>query len=369
MGDYQFQKTERIPYQAVEKWSAEIYQKAGMNPEDAQKTAHIQTMADLRGVYSHGVQRCKTYVQRLERGAVNAKARPEIEKDGQAFVLVNGNNAMGQIVAEYAMKTAIERARQFGSATVSIRGSNHIGTMAYYAMLAAEQDMIGICMTQGAGNAMAPFGGTEKILGNNPFGYAVPALRHPPVVLDMAQSVVAFGKIDMAKTTGSRIPDTWALDIGGNPVTDPKKAFSLQPICGYKGYGLSFMMTLLCAVLPGVPYGPALVDLLSDSSEPQNGGQLMQVINIGALMDVNAFKKRVDEAVELVKQSRKRKGVSEIFVPGEIEYNTEQRQRAEGIVYPIELFDELDRLSEKMNVRPLRKREETGENEQKSGDL
>lgn len=353
MSDYKFNETILIPFERVESWSRKVYEKAGMDSQDAAVVAKIQAMADARGVYSHGIQRCPTYVKRLQIGSTDPKGRPEVVSDGGAFLMVDGHNAMGQVVCDYAMRQAIERAREYGCSTVAVRGSNHIGTMAHYAMMAAEEGMIGICMTQGAGNSLAPWGGKERLLGNNPFGYAIPANKYPTVVLDMAQSVVAAGKLDMAKTTNSSIPDSWALDADGNPTTDPYKFHTLQPIGGYKGYGLSVILTLMCAVLPDVPYGHNLVDLMSDSPVPQNGGQLLQVINISKLMDPEAFKNRVDDAIEMIKQSEKKEGVSEILMPGEPEARTYARQMENGIAYPVELIEKLADFSTKLGVEPI----------------
>jgi LDH2 family malate/lactate/ureidoglycolate dehydrogenase len=243
MADYNFNKTVRVPFERVKKWSASVYEKVGLSGEDAVITADIQATADLRGVYSHGIQRCDTYVWRIGNGTINPRAIPRIEADAGAFVIMNGEDAMGQVSAFRGMKLAIERAREYGSSTVTVKHGNHMGTMAYFAMMAAQEDMIGICFTQGAGNNMAPTGGSEPLLGNNPMGYAVPAYARPAVVVDMAMTTVAKGKLDIAAITGSSIPDTWALDRGGRPITDPNLFYTLQPIAGYKGYGLSFVTT------------------------------------------------------------------------------------------------------------------------------
>ncbi len=353
MSDYKFNTTVQVPFERVQEWSEEVYKKVGMRSEDAAVVARIQALADARGVYSHGIQRCPTYVKRMQIGSTDPKGQPEIVSDGGAFLMVDGHNAMGQVVCDYAMKVAIEKAREYGCCSVAVRGSNHIGTMAHYAMMAAEEGMIGICMTQGAGNALAPWGGRERLLGNNPFGYAIPAGKHPAVVLDMAQSVVAAGKLDMAKTTNSSIPDSWALDADGNPTTDPHQFYTLQPIGGYKGYGLSVILTLLCAVMPDVPYGRNLVDLMSDSPEPQNGGQFLQVINVSKLMDAEAFKDRVDAAIDMIKNSEKKDGVAEILMPGEPEARTYARQMENGISYPVELMEKLADFSKKLGIDPI----------------
>ena len=199
---------------------------------------------------------------------------------------------MGQIGAHFAMKVAIKKAKKYGTSVVSVKRSNHIGTMAYYAMMAAKEDMIGVCVSQGGGNTMAPIGGCERILGNNPIGYAIPAYKKPAIVLDMALSVVAAGKLDIARITGKPIPDTWALDDEGNPITDPSKFYTLQPIAGYKGYALSFVTTLLTAVLSGCPWGREQGDLLADTDDPMDIAQMMQVINIGRLPILRILKRK-----------------------------------------------------------------------------
>jgi LDH2 family malate/lactate/ureidoglycolate dehydrogenase len=350
MTDYVFNKTVRIPFKEIKEWSAQIYKKAGMSEKDAYVVADIQAAADVRGVYSHGIQRCESYVKKLKRNVICPTAKPKVVKDAGAFALVDADNAMGQIGAHFAMEVAIEKAKKFGTSVVSVKRSNHIGTMAYYAMMAAQEDMIGVCYSQGGANTMAPTGGSEKLLGNNPIGYAFPTYNKPPIVLDMALSVVAAGKLDIARITGNPIPDTWALDEEGNPITDPSKFFSLQPIAGYKGYALSFITTLLTAVLSGCPWGREQGDLIADTDDPMDIAQMMQVINIGAITDVEEFKKNVDAAVDLIKGSKKKKEVKEILVPGEPEAKNEMRQMKSGIEYPVELLEKLRGFSDEMGV-------------------
>ncbi|MDD5017556.1 MAG: Ldh family oxidoreductase [Eubacteriales bacterium] len=351
MGDYSFGETIRVSKEKVTDWSYKIYKKAGMSTENAAIVAKVQTAADLRGVYSHGVQRMWSYVKKLKSGDISASAQPEIKNDAMAFVMVEANNAMGQVAANYGANVAIERARTYGASTVLVRGSNHFGASAYYAMKAVKEDMIGICYTQGGANTMAPSGGKEPLIGNNPFSYAFPAYKYPPVVLDMALSVVAAGKLDLARITGSSIPDTWALDKNGIPTTDPNEFFLLQPMCGYKGYGLSFVTSLLCAALPDCPWAREQGDLLFGAGRPMEIGHVIQVINVGALMDVEAFKKRVDKGIADMKTSQKADGVSEIMVPGEPEARKEAEQTENGIEYPVELVDQLRDFSNQMGVK------------------
>lgn len=357
MADYQFGKTVKVPFERVKSWSAAVYEKMGMLREDALITADIQATADLRGVYSHGIQRCDTYVWRIGNHTIDSRGIPKIESDAGAFVIVDGAHAMGQVSAYYGMQVAIERAKKYGSSTVTVKHGNHMGTMAYFSMMAAEQNMIGICFTQGAGNNIAPSGGTEPLLGNNPISYAIPAYKKDTVVVDMALTTVAYGKITMAAALGNPIPDTWALNREGKPTTDPKDCYTLQPISGYKGYGLSFATTLMTAVLCGSPWGREQRDLLDKNhryaNEPLDIAYTMQVIDPGALMDVTEFRKRVDDAVELMKSVEKGEGVREILVPGEPEARTRARQLAEGIEYPVELIEKVAELSKEVGVEAL----------------
>ena len=354
MSDYKFKESASIPFERVKEWSAELYEKLGMSKEDALIMADIQATADVRGVYSHGIQRASTYTRRIQDKSIDAKAKPEIIRDAGALVLVDGKNAMGQISAYRAMKIAIEKAREFNVSAVAVKGGSHLGAMAYYAMMASQEDMVGICYAQGAANTLAPFGGKEKFLGNNPIGYAIPAFSKPDVVLDMALSTVAGGKLHMHLITGDPIPDTWALDKDGNPVTNPADYYSLQPIAGYKGYGLSFVTTLLTAVLCSCPWGRNQVDLIdANDKRPLNISYIMQAINIGAIVDVEEFKKRVDEAIDQVKISPRRDGVEEILVPGEPEARMHELQLKNGIAYPVELIRLVEELSGQLGISAL----------------
>ena len=354
MADYKFNSTVHIPFERVKEWSTEVYEKMGMSHEDAEITADIQATADLRGVYSHGIQRCDTYVWRINNKTIDPKAVPEIAADAGALVMVDGKHAMGQVSSYKAMKIAIERAKKYGSSTVIVKGGNHMGTMAYYAMMAAEEDMIGVFFTQGAGNNIAPSGSSEPLLGNNPMGYAIPAATKDPVVVDLAMTTVAGGKVTMAALTNTPIPPTWALDKDGKPTTDAKQFYSLQPIAGYKGYGLSFATTLMTAVLTDAPWGREQRDLLDHNhkyaDEPLNISYMMQVIDVKSITDPEAFKARVDAAIDEMKSAKLGEGVKEILVPGEPEARKAKKQLEEGIEYPVELIEKVNELADSIGV-------------------
>ncbi len=353
--DYTFNEQVTVRFDDMLAWTAEIFQGAGMNGDDARDCAHHLVMADARGVYSHGCMRTAVYCDRLLKGSTNPKGRPRVVKRKGGTVLVDGDNAMGPVVGIFAMKEAVGLAREFGSATASVYGSNHIGTCAYYSMMAADADMIGFSWTVGGSNIMAPWGGMDPRLGNNPLAIAVPCKDRPHVVVDMAQSVVARGKIVMARKTGNPIPATWALDTDGKPTTDPEAAFlgTVQPLGGYKGYGMAFMTGIITALLSGAAFGPGIMNMYDKPGAVQNAGHLFQVIDIATLIDPEEFKRQVGDAVGYMKSARKAEGVAEILVPGEPEARNLERQLAEGISYPIEVIEENRELSRKLGVTPV----------------
>lgn len=350
--DYHFNETVSLSIERVLECQEALYRAAGMKPEDAHTVAQHLVEADARGVYSHGIQRTSLYFKRFEAGGTSVTAQPEIVRSFGATALVDGKNAMGMVAATYGMNLAIELAKKYGTSAVSITGSNHFGTCAKYAEMAANAGMIGYCWTINAVNIMAPTGGTERMLGNNPYAISVPCATKPNVVMDMATSVVARGKIVMAKKTHAPIPDTWALDPNGNKTTDPEAAYlgTVQPFAGYKGYCQTFMNAVMSAILNNSSFGPQIIDLYEEPDKIQNSGHLMQCINIEAIDNLEAFKKRMDEAVDYIKSGAKAQGVKEIFVPGEIEANNLIRAQKEGIVYPIEVILENRALAEKYNV-------------------
>ena len=353
--DYQFGELVNLSFEEVFDWQKQIYMAAGMNEEDAECVADHLATADVRGVYSHGIMRTPIYIRRFEEGGTSPTAKPAVEKEKGATALVNGHNAMGMVAAKFGMEHAIKLAREFGSSTVSITGSNHLGTCAYYAEMAAKQNMIGFCWTINCGNIMAPWGGTQPQLGNNPFAMAVPCMTKPSVVLDMATSVVARGKIVMAMKTGAKIPENWALDTKGKPTTDSEAAYwgTVRPFADYKGYSITFINAIISAILNGSSFGDEITDLYEEPDKIQNTGHLLQVIDISAITDIDAFKMRMDDAVDYLKNGKKAEGVSEIYVPGELEAIAMSKQLREGINYPIEVIEENRQLAKKYNVKKM----------------
>ena len=350
--DYIFNEEIVVPFDTMREWVKQIFLACGMNSEDAFVCADSLVTADARSVYSHGCVRVPIYCERFEKGGTSVDARPEVIREKGATALVDGHNAMGQVASFFAMKLAVEKAKEFGTSAVSVTGSNHQGACAYFALMAAREDMIGFSWTINCGNVMAPWGGTQPQLGNNPFGIAVPCGEKGPIVLDMATSVVAKGKIELARKTGTPIPITWALDREGRPTTDPEEAYwgTVQPMGGYKGVGLTYVNAMISAVLSGSHFGCEITDLAEQPEIPNNTGHLLQVVDIAAITDLKRFKRDMDAAVDYIKSGRRADGVDEIFVPGELEDMAMKRQMRDGIAYPVEVIREIAAIARSLSV-------------------
>lgn len=349
---YHFNQTLTVSYSDITNWVQEVFRATGLPEDVAYLVADSLVDADARGVYSHGIQRVNIYTKRILKDCINKEGHPRIICDSDSLAVVDGDDAMGQVVGKYAMELAIERAEKYGISFVVARKSNHYGRCAYYSRMALEHDMIGFSATIGGGNLMAPWGGTDSRVGNNPFSYAIPANKHYPVVLDQAMSVVAKGKVDVAAKTHAVIPETWALDRYGKPTTDPNEALegSLRPIADYKGSGLAIVIGMLCSVISDANIGATLKSVYKDFDGGLNKGQMFMAIDLKRMTDIEAFKDRMDKQIEFIKASPLAVGAEEVYLPGEMEYKSFDRQIREGIIYPIEVIREIDSIAGELKV-------------------
>jgi LDH2 family malate/lactate/ureidoglycolate dehydrogenase len=321
----------RIGASALEALVAAIFERCGMDRPDAQLLARSLVDADLGGVHSHGVLRVPEYVAKLRHGGVNPRGRPAVVQDSGACLVVDGGNSMGVIGARFAMQVAIDRATRHGLAAVAIRGSNHCGALAFMARQALEHEMIGI-VTTNALPTMAPWGGSERILGINPLAIAIPAGMELPIVYDAAFSGSSHGKIRVYRHQGRAIPEGWALDSHGQPTTDANAALLglLLPIGGFKGSGLAMIMGILSSMLSGAAYG---TELGSMETGPRAGmdGHFVAALRVAAFVDIDQFKARVDGAIRQIHACRPVPGVERIYAPGEKEQRTQEIYHREGL--------------------------------------
>ena len=314
----------RVSARALEGRVARILGATGVPEADAAIAASHLVEADLRGVHSHGTIRVPTYVRELRAGTTNPRPHVHIALDHGAQVTIDGDNGLGMVVAHRANEIAIARGQAHGMAAVAIRGSNHCGTMAYYTTRAVSHGLIAIATTN-AGINMTPTGSSEKLVGNNPLSIAVPSRRPWPMVLDMATSLVAGGKLDVAKARGETIPLGWARDADGNPTTDPGlgRAGSLEPVGGPKGYGLAVMLDILAGVLSGGRFGAGL--------GAPGSAQFLLVLDVRRFMPLDDFLERIDALVDQLHGASRLPGVDRIIVAGELEYDLQIARERDGI--------------------------------------
>lgn len=342
-----------VPAPELSAFCVACFQKLGLSRADAQLTADNLIFANLRGVDSHGIIRLKIYTDRLRAGGFKANVQPQVVSEHPSSALIDAQNGVGQVAATAAMKVAIEKAAKTGMAVVSVKNSNHFGASAFYAFQAVERGMIGFATTN-AGPTMAPTGGREARLGNNAFAIAIPAGQFPPLVLDMATGAVAWGKIFVAQQEKKRIPTTWALDKHGVPTDDPNAAAHqglIQPFGGYKGYGLSLLIDILTGVLSGGGFSTHVRTLYKEIETPAQIAHTCAALRVEAFMPLDEFRQRMDQIIQSMRSCPTAPGVERIFVPGEIENETERRRRADGIPINPALRAELGTLANELGIQ------------------
>ena len=309
-----------------------VYRALGVSTIKADLLADSLVMADLWGHSSHGVMRTSWYGKRIQNKVMAIDVDPEPLIDTGPLLAIDGHDGIGQHITHHAVQMVAERAKTYGMACASIRRSGHFGTAMYFTKMLAEQDMIGFLATN-ASPAMPPFGGAEKLIGNNPQSWAAPTARPMPFVLDIAHTEVARGKIYLAKEKHQSIPPHWALSPDGTPTTDPAEAIlgTLLPMAGHKGFGLSAMMDVLSGILSSSRFGTG-VNGPYVPDQASGVGHFLFAIDIATLRDIDGFKSDMDAMISRWKDSQKITGVEDIFYPGEKEYRHQCTAEQEGLL-------------------------------------
>lgn len=346
---------ERIRHEALEAFVARSFAACGMPESDADTAAALMVRADLIGQEGHGVFRLPMYARRIRAGGLNVRPEFKIVEERTATALVDGDNGLGHLVMHHATELAMEKAAKSGVAWVGARYSNHAGPASLYPMMALKNDMIGLYIAVGSANHLPPWGGTEMLLSTNPIAVAIPAAKRPPIVLDMATTVAAYGKVKTAAARGEAMPEGWMIDRMGAPLTDPKRAAEgfLLPIGGPKGYGLSLVFGILAGILNGAAFGRDVVDFNSDSTSVTNTGHLIVALDIGAFADVERFKAGIDKVWDEMKSSPRLPDVTEIRLPGERLAWVETERRRDGIPITLALRLQLDELASDLGIDRL----------------
>lgn len=334
-----------IQHEMLKEICTGLLQAVSIDRKDAEKAADVIVCAELRGISSHGIARLPAYLKRISMGLINARPDIKLFSKYDTVAVMDGDNGLGQVIASRAMEKTIDIAGKSGVGLVGVRNSNHFGVAAYYAMQALPHDMTGIVLTNSS-PAMAPFGGKKPLLGTNPMALAIPGHGGESIVVDMASSVTARGKIRLCADQGVELPGGWALDEEGNPTTDPVKALqgSILPMGGVKGYVLAVLIDLMAGMLAGGGYSDA-VKQLNDYSGPVNAGHLLMAIKIEAFMETETFKQRVSEYITGLHEAPRVNSAQNIFAPGEIEQNLTADRLKKGIPFTREQINLLKKMA------------------------
>jgi LDH2 family malate/lactate/ureidoglycolate dehydrogenase len=288
---------------------------------------------------------------------MNVQPNIRVVQETDATGLVDGDNGMGHLVMQFAADIAIKKAKRAGIGWVGVRQSNHAGPAALYAMMPLARDMIGIYIAVGSANHMPPWGGVELLLSTNPIAFAIPAFEEPPIVLDMATSVTAYGKVKTKALRGEPMPEGWMIDLSGRALTDPKRAEEgfLLPIGNYKGYGLALVFGLLAGTLNGAAFGRNVIDFNKDDKTPTNTGQVIVALDVARFSPLEAFKRDVDKVIQVMRNSTKMPGVRRIQLPGDQSHATWLERSAFGVPLNNTLANSLQGLATELGIEGLRK--------------
>jgi LDH2 family malate/lactate/ureidoglycolate dehydrogenase len=297
--------------------------------------------------------RLSWYVGRLLAGVTDPVAKPEFVVDAGAIAVIDGHDGMGQVLTAQAMRDAIARAKLHGIGAVALRNSNHFGTGMYFTLMAARQGLVAFLSTN-ASPAMAPWGGRKKTVGTNPWSWAAPAGRHPPMVLDIANTGVARGKIYLARQKGLPIPEGWAINARGEATTDAEEAINgiILPMAAHKGYAIAVIMDMLSGVLTGSKFGSG-VHGPYQTERRSGAGQFMIVLDIEKLQPMAQFSARMEQLIAELKSVPLAKGFDEVVYPGELEARNDEKHRREGIALPADTIADLRLLARQMDCEKV----------------
>ena len=355
-----------FPENILRTFTESVFLKIGCSEDHAKLAADVLIKSDLRGIDSHGVARLSGYVRLWQKNRINPTPDIKIVHETPTTATVDGDAGLGLIVAPFAMKIAIEKAKIYGSGWVAIRNSNHFGIAGYHALMAVEQEMIGFAMTN-ASPLVAPTFSSERLLGTNPMCYAFPAGKYPPVVVDLATSAAANGKLEIAQRSGKNVPDGWLQNGEGKSSTDPhelKKGGSLLPLGSdkehgsHKGFALSATVDILSAVLSGANYGPwvpPFVAFLEPPTDPVGLGigHFLGAMRVDGFRPIEEFKAHMDNWISRFKSASTISDEQKVIIPGEPEYAAELERKITGIPIIDAVVNDLNVLAEMLDLSGL----------------
>src|SRR3989475_6740751 len=356
-------KTRTYPHERLHEFSRRVFVHVGVPEVDARRAADVLVAADLRGIDSHGVARLHSYFEMLSLGRINPRPDVRIVRETLSTATVDGDNGLGLVVGPKANEIAMDKAEAAGSGWVSVRHSNHYGIASYYVLQALRRDLIGWAMTNST-KLVAPLWGAERMLGTNPIAIAFPGKEEPPIVIDMATSAAAYGKIEIARRRGEPIPEGWAVDSEGRATTDPNEMIdggALLPLGsdrergGHKGYGLAIMVDVLCGALSGANWGPfappfALRQEIPKRSVGKGIGHFFGAMRIDGFMDGDSFKRQIDDYIRVFRATKPAPGTNGPLIPGDPEREMEEARRKKGVPLILPVVEELRDSSQETGI-------------------
>jgi L-2-hydroxycarboxylate dehydrogenase (NAD+) len=347
----------------LQNFAIEVFKHFSVPEVDAVRASEVLILSDLRGIDSHGVARLHSYFDMLSLGRINPKPNVKIVRERKSVCTVDGDNGLGLVVGPKANEIAMDKADQFGSGWVSVCNTNHYGIASYYSLEALKRDMLGWSMTNST-KLVAPLWGAERMLGTNPISIAFPGKKNKPIVVDLATSAAAYGKIEIAKRKETTIPRGWIINKDGDMTTQPTDMIeggallplgSERELGGHKGYCLSAMVDILTSVLSGANWGPfappfALRQEIPSRSVGKGIGHFFGAMQIDGFMDVEEFKQRIDEWIDVFRNTKPVKGQKAVLIPGDPEHEEEVIRRKEGIPLLQPVIDDLMDISRKTGI-------------------
>ena len=348
----------KVSESALRKTVQEIFAKTGLSKEDSQNGAEVLVTADLRGVESHGVSNMlRIYVQLFEQGELNKTPNLTVIKETPGTATIDADRALGIMAGVPAMERAISKARNVGVGIVTMFNSGHMGAVGHFSMMAAQQDMVGMCSVA-AGTGILPTFGAEPKLGTNPISYTFPSDEEGPILLDMATSVGAEGKLRVYRARGHDLPDKWVLDSEGNPSENPNDFYeggAILPVGGlaggHKGFGLGMVATILGAVMAETGDDSEGTGSIYDGGDGGINGSTVIAINAEALGPIDETKKRISNFVKFLKDVEPMDGSEGVLYPGEVEIRNRVNKRASGVEIEDATWNQVCELIDEYNVR------------------
>ena len=356
-------ETKTFPTEFLTQFSIKVFQHFGVPEDEATLAAEVLATSDLRGIESHGVARLLTYFDMLTLGRINPRPNVKIVRESASTATVDGDNGLGLIVGPKANEIAMKKAEEAGTGWVSVCHTNHYGIAGYYVLKALERDLIGWAMTNST-KLVAPIWGAERMLGTNPIAIAFPGKEEPPIVIDMATSACAYGKIEIARRKQQKIPKGWAINKDGMDAEDPNEMIeggalsplgSFRDMGGHKGFCLASMVDILCCVLSGANWGPwappfALRQEIPSRSVGKGIGHFFGAMKIEAFIDTDEFKRQIDDWIRTFRKTRPQPGIPRVLIPGDPEREAEEIRKNEGIPLVMPVVEDLRRISSKTGI-------------------